>query len=132
MSDDTPITRAERKVRLVAFLLPHLKGYEVERQSAVNAVLMTLDTAHAEGIRHAARFCGTVGTGARQHGEAAKAGDPHSCGGEGCALPGRIATGAAGVEIADPPGPNLRDGSQLSAGVRMVQRIGSSGSAQGI
>lgn len=34
---------------------------------------MALDAAHAEGLRHAARFCRTVGTGAQQHGEAAKA-----------------------------------------------------------
>lgn len=39
----------------------------------LNAVLMALDTAHAEGIRHAARFCRTIGTGAQQHGEAARA-----------------------------------------------------------
>ena len=73
MSDDTQETRAEWNVRLVVFLLPHLKGDEVERPSAINAVLMALDTAHAEGIRHAARFCRTVGSGAQQHGEAATA-----------------------------------------------------------
>ncbi|KNY20741.1 hypothetical protein [Methylobacterium sp. ARG-1] len=64
---------AEWKVRLVAFLLPHLKGDAGERDSAVNAVLSALDTAHAEGLRHAARFCRTVAEGAEQHGEAADA-----------------------------------------------------------
>ena len=73
MSADTPDARAQWKLRLVAFLLPHLKGNEAEQDSVVNAVLMALDTAHAEGIRHAAHFCRTVGTGARQHGEAATA-----------------------------------------------------------
>ena len=73
MSDDTTDLRAEWKIRLVAFLLPHLKGNEAERHSVINAVLMALDTAHAEGIRHAAHFCRTVGTGAQQHGEAATA-----------------------------------------------------------
>ena len=73
MSEDTPETRAEWKIRLVTFLMPHLNGDEAERDSVLNAVLMALDTAHAEGVRHAARFCRTVGTGAQQHGEAAKA-----------------------------------------------------------
>lgn len=73
MSDDTADARAELKVRLVAFLLPHLKGNKAEQDSVVKAVLMALDTAHAKGIRHAAAFCRTVGTGAQQHGEAAKA-----------------------------------------------------------
>ncbi|WP_457104044.1 hypothetical protein [Methylobacterium sp. P5_C11] len=57
----------------MAFLLPRLKGNDAERDSAHNVVLIALDTAHAEGLRHAARFCRTVGTGAQQHGEAAKA-----------------------------------------------------------
>lgn len=57
----------------MAFLLPHLKGDAGERDSAVNAVLTALDTAHAEGLRHAARFCRTVATGAERHGEAADA-----------------------------------------------------------
>jgi hypothetical protein len=73
MSDETPEARAEWKVRLVTSLMPHLKSGEAERSSAINAVLMALDTAHGEGLRHAARFCRTVGTGAQQHGEAAKA-----------------------------------------------------------
>ena len=73
MSDDTAVARAQWKIRLVAFLLPHLKGNEAERDSVINAVLMALDTAHAEGIRHAADFCRTIGTGAQQHGEAATA-----------------------------------------------------------
>ena len=73
MSDETVDARAELKIRLTAFLLPHLKGNEAEQDSVVNAVLMALDTAHAEGIRHAAHFCRTVGTGAQQHGEAARA-----------------------------------------------------------
>jgi O-acetyl-ADP-ribose deacetylase (regulator of RNase III) len=71
MSDNTADPHAKWKIRPVAFLLPHLKGNEAERHSVVNAVLMALDTAHAEGIRHAAHFCRTVGTGAQQHGEAA-------------------------------------------------------------
>lgn len=73
MSDNTADPHAKWKIRLVAFLLPHLKGNEAERHSVVNAVLMALDTAHAEGIRHAADFCRTVGTGAQQHGDAATA-----------------------------------------------------------
>lgn len=73
MSDDTADAREEWKVRFAAFLLPHLKGDKAERDSVLNAVLMALDTAHADGIRHAARFCRTIGTGAQQHGEAAKA-----------------------------------------------------------
>lgn len=73
MCDETADARAEWKIRLVASLLPHLKGNEAEKDGVVNAVLMALDTAHAEGIRHAAHFCRTVGTGAQQHGEAATA-----------------------------------------------------------
>jgi hypothetical protein len=73
MSDDTLEARTEWKVRLVAFLLPHLRGDDAERDSALNAVLTALDTAHAEGLRHAARFCRTVAAGAQQHGEAAHA-----------------------------------------------------------
>jgi hypothetical protein len=65
--------RAEWKVRLVAFLLPHLKGDAGESNSALIAVLTALDTAHAEGLRHAARFCRTVAMGAEEHGEAADA-----------------------------------------------------------
>ena len=63
--------RAELNGRLVAFLLPHLKDDAGERGSAINAVLTALETAHAEGLRHAARFCRTVAAGAEQHGEAA-------------------------------------------------------------
>ena len=73
MSDDTPEARTEWKVRLVAFLQPHLKGDAAERGSALNAVLTALDTAHAEGLRRAARFCRTVAAGAVEHGEAADA-----------------------------------------------------------
>ena len=36
-------------------------------------MLTALDTAHAEGLSHAARFCRTVAAGAEQHGEAADA-----------------------------------------------------------
>ncbi|MCJ2140056.1 hypothetical protein [Methylobacterium sp. E-066] len=73
MSDHSLEARVKWKIRLVEFLLPHLKGDEAERDGVLNAVLMALDTAHAEGIEYAARFCRTVGTGAPQHGEAAKA-----------------------------------------------------------
>ncbi|MHC2109002.1 hypothetical protein [Methylobacterium sp. CM6246] len=73
MSDDTLEDRTEWKVRLRAFLLPHLRGDDAERDIALNAILTALDTAHAEGLRHAARFCRTVAAGAQQHGEAANA-----------------------------------------------------------
>ncbi len=73
MSDDTPEARAIRKAQLVAFLTPHLRGNADERNSVLNAVLTALDTAHSEGLRHAARFCREVGTNARRHGEVAKA-----------------------------------------------------------
>jgi hypothetical protein len=73
MTGDTPEARTEWKVRLVAFLLPHLKGNAAERDSALNAVLMALDAAHAEGLRRAARFCRIVAAGAEEHGEAADA-----------------------------------------------------------
>ncbi|TXN44626.1 hypothetical protein [Methylobacterium sp. WL7] len=73
MSDDTPEAGNEWQVRLVAFLLPHLRGDDAEREIALNAVLTALDTAHAEGLRRAARFCRTVAAGAVEHGEAADA-----------------------------------------------------------
>ncbi|MCJ2095505.1 hypothetical protein MKK67_23830 [Methylobacterium sp. J-072] len=73
MSDDTPEARDEWKVRLVAFLVPHFKGDEAERDGTLNAVLTALDTAHSEGLRQAARFCRTVAAGAVEHGEAADA-----------------------------------------------------------
>jgi hypothetical protein len=57
MSDDTPKARAIWKAQLVAFLVPHLKGTAAERDSALNAVLTALDTAHSEGLRHSARLC---------------------------------------------------------------------------
>ena len=72
MSEDTPEARAEWKAQLVAFLIPHLKGDKAERNSALNAVLTAIDTAHSEGLRLAARFCREVGTNARRHGEVAK------------------------------------------------------------
>lgn len=73
MSDNTPEGRNEWKVRLVALLLSHLRGDGAEREIALNAVLTALDTAHAEGLRRAARFCRTVAAGAVEHGEAADA-----------------------------------------------------------
>ncbi|MCJ2093224.1 hypothetical protein MKK67_12090 [Methylobacterium sp. J-072] len=48
----------------MTFLLPHLRGDDAECDSALNAVLTALYTAHAEGLRRAARFCRTVADGA--------------------------------------------------------------------
>ncbi|MCJ2015832.1 hypothetical protein MKK84_00055 [Methylobacterium sp. E-065] len=73
MSADTPEARAIWKAQLVAFLIPHLKGDAAEQDSALNAVLTAIDTAHSEGLRQAARFCREVGAGAWRHREAAVA-----------------------------------------------------------
>ena len=73
MSDNTPEGRNEWKVCLVALLLSHLRGDGAEREIALNAVLTALDTAHAEVLRRASRFCLTVAAGAVEHGEAADA-----------------------------------------------------------
>jgi hypothetical protein len=73
MSADTPEARAEWKAQLVAFLIPHLKGNAAEQDSALNAVLTAIDTAHSEGLRHAARFCRQVAGMVGEHGDAAQA-----------------------------------------------------------
>ena len=73
MSDNTPRNRAIWKAQLVAFLAPHLKGNAAERDSALNAVLTALDTAHSEGLRHAARLCREIARRAGGHRDAALA-----------------------------------------------------------
>jgi hypothetical protein len=70
MSDDTPKDRAIWKAQLVAFLVPHLKGTAAERNSALNAVLTALDTAHSEGLRRAARLCREIAKRAGGHRDA--------------------------------------------------------------
>lgn len=60
---DSPETRAEWKLELVAFLLPQLKGSDAERTSTINRVIAALGAAHSEGLRQAALFCREIGRG---------------------------------------------------------------------
>ncbi|MCJ2084848.1 hypothetical protein MKK88_02420 [Methylobacterium sp. E-005] len=73
MSADSPEARIRWKAQLVAFLIPHLHGDEAERDSALNAVMTAIDTAHSEGLRHAARVCREVAERAGPYGDAAVA-----------------------------------------------------------